>query len=209
MSAQNTSNLDFDAEALGQALSRADVDLGQARALERVIMPLMEQIGTMWKEGGMRIAHEHMATAFVTHHIGSFLANFRYPAHAPALVIATPLGQLHEAGALAAGVVAAMEGWRPLYLGPNLPADEIAGAVKMSGARAVALSLVFPLDDSRLPAELSRLRRLLPNNIQILAGGRAAEAYETSIESGDIIKISDLDRLRSQLDSIRMDTGME
>ena len=193
----------FDSEALGAVFSRADVELGQARVLEQVVMPLMEKLGSMWKDGSIRIAHEHMATAVVRNHVGTLLASMRYPANAPSVVVVTPAGQLHEVGALVFAVAAALEGWRPVYLGPNLPADEIAGAVQNSSARAVALSLVFPSDDPKLPAELNRLRRLLSDKVSILIGGRAAEAYRNAIDSTHAFRLTDVSGFRRQLDLLR------
>jgi methanogenic corrinoid protein MtbC1 len=193
----------FDSEELGAILSHAEVDLGQARALDQVVMPLMEKIGEMWKDGDIRVAHEHMATAVIRNHVGAFLASMRYPAHAPAIVVATPAGQLHEVGALVVAVAAALEGWRPVFLGPNLPADEIAGAVQKSGACAVALSLVFPSDDPKLPAELSRLRRLLSDDVSLLIGGRAAESYGNAIDSIHASRMKDIGGFRRQLDMLR------
>ena len=60
------------------------------------------------------------------------------PGEAPLLVCATPQGQRHELGALISGVVAAGLGWRPVFLGPDLPADEIAAATRQLRASAVA-----------------------------------------------------------------------
>lgn len=193
----------FDSEELGAILSHAEVDLGQARTLDQVVMPLMTMLGEMWRDGAVRIAHEHMATAVIRNHVGAILASIRYPANAPAIVVATPAGQLHEVGALVVAVAAALEGWRPVFLGSNLPADEIAGAVHKSGARAVALSLVFPSDDPRLPAELNRLRQLLSDNVRILIGGRAAEAYGNAIDSVHAYRMTDIGGFRSQLDLLR------
>ena len=193
----------FDSEELGAILSHAEVDLGQARALDQVVMPLMEKIGEMWKDGNIRIAHEHMATAVVRNHVGALLASMRYPANAPSIVVGTPAGQLHEVGALIVAMAAALEGWRPVFLGPNLPADEIAGAVQKSGARAVALSLVFPSDDPKLPAELNRLRRLLADKVSLLIGGRAAETYQDTIDSIHAFRMTDIGGFRRQLDVLR------
>jgi len=193
----------FDSEELGAILSHAEVDLGQARVLDQVVMPLMEKIGEMWKDGDIRVAHEHMATAVIRNHVGAFLASMRYPANAPSIVVATPAGQLHEVGALVVAVAAALEGWRPVYLGPNLPADEIAGAVQNSSARAVALSLVFPSDDPKLPAELNRLRRLLSDEVSLLIGGRAAETYKDAIDSIHAFRMTDIGGFRRQLDRLR------
>jgi methanogenic corrinoid protein MtbC1 len=197
----------FDAEALSNVFARAEVDLGQARALELIILPLMEHIGTMWQDGELRIAHEHMATAVVTHHVGSILDSFRFEPSAPVIVVATPLGQMHEAGALAVAVVAAVGGWRPIYLGRNLPAEEIAGVAHKTSAKAVALSLVYPADDPRLAAEIDRLGRLLPNDLSVLVGGRAAEAYRVAIEAGAMDFITDVASLRQHLEQIRAHLG--
>lgn len=193
----------FDSEELGAILSHADVDLGQAQALDQVVMPLMEQVGEMWKDGNIRIAHEHMATAVIRNHVGALLASMRYPANAPSIVIATPVGQLHDVGALVVAVAAAMEGWRPVFLGSNLPADEIAGAAQKSSARAVALSLVFPSDDPTLPTELKRLGRILSENTSIMLGGRAAEGYQDAIDSIHAFRIPDIGGFRRQLDLLR------
>jgi methanogenic corrinoid protein MtbC1 len=193
----------FDSEELGAILSRAEADQGQARVLDQVVMPFMELIGEMWKDGDIRIAHEHMASAAIRNHVGALLASLRYPANAPSIVVATPAGQLHELGAIVVAVAAALEGWRPVYLGPNLPADEIAGAVQNSSARAVALSLVFPSDDPKLPAELNRLRRLLSEKVTILIGGRAAEAYGNAIDSVHAFRMTDIAGFRHQLDLLR------
>jgi hypothetical protein len=63
------------------------------------------------------------------------------------------------------------------YLGPSLPAEEIAGAARQNRARAVALSLVYPSDDPHLEPELAKLRSALDDRTALLVGGRAASAY--------------------------------
>jgi methylmalonyl-CoA mutase cobalamin-binding subunit len=89
-------------------------------------------------------------------------------------VVASPAGQLHELGAVMAASAATNAGWSVTYLGPNLPAAEIAGAVRQREARAVALSLVYPADCDWLLDELRRLRCALPTGVTLLVGGRAA-----------------------------------
>lgn len=193
----------FDSEELVAILSHAEVDLGQTRALDQVVMPLMVKLGEMWKDGDVLIAHEHMATAVVRNYVGAMLVSMRYPANAPAIVVATPPGQLHEMGALVVAVAATLEGWRPVFLGSNLPVNEIAGAVQKTGANAVALSLVFPSDDSRLATELNRLRRLLPDGVSLLIGGSAAGSYTDAIDSIRAVRITDIGGFRRQLDLLR------
>ena len=100
----------------------------------------------------------------------------------PALLVTTPSSQTHELGALMAAVIAARAGWRVMYLGPMLPADEIAFAADLTRARAVALSIAYPADDTRLPAQLLRLRAQLQPGVPIFAGGAAASGYKRALE---------------------------
>jgi methylmalonyl-CoA mutase cobalamin-binding subunit len=75
------------------------------------------------------------------------------------LVVATPTAKMHKPGALIVATIAASDGWRVTYLGPSLPAEEIAGAAHQNRARAVALSLVYPGDDPFLRGELLKFQR--------------------------------------------------
>ena len=193
----------LDAEALDVSLSRAAALLGAMPAIEHVILPMLTRIGESWREGGIRPAQEHMATAVVRTFLGRTLSDFEPNMHAPLLVVTTPVGQLHELGALIAGVTAASEGWRVLYLGPNLPAEEIAGAALQSGAKAIALSIVHPPDDSRIWQELASLRKFTGEGLAIFAGGRASEVYSVRLASIGASHILDLQGLRLELEALR------
>jgi methylmalonyl-CoA mutase cobalamin-binding domain/chain len=101
------------------------------------------------------------------------------------LIVATPPGQRHELGALLVATAALEVGWDSVYLGPDLPAAEIASAVRQRGARAVALSLVCPARDPRVADELRELRDYVGEDVEVFAGGAAAESYaETLVEIG-------------------------
>ena len=119
------------------------------------------------------------------------------------LVVATPVGQLHELGALLAGAAAANLGWHVTYLGASLPAAEIAGAARQSRARAVALSLIYPEDDPRLPGELTALRQALPPETALIVGGRAMAAYRKLLTGLGAVLVEDLKELGLALDRLR------
>ena len=123
--------------------------------------------------------------------------------HNAKLIVATPSGQLHELGALLVYSTATNLGWRVIYLGASLPAAEITGAALQHGVRAIALSLVYPEDDPLVDTELRKLRQLLPPEVSIIVGGRAAEAYRSSIESIGAFLIGDLNALYNTLDQLR------
>lgn len=191
----------LDAEALEATCMRAAVACGQAVLLEKIIVPLMEHIGESWRDGKVRIAHEHLTSVVVRTFLESMRGAFKIPSSAPSMVVTTPAGQLHEFGALIAAFSSAAEGWRVTYLGPNLPAEEIAGAARQVQARVVCLSIVYPPDDPHLAQELLRIRRYLTDDVMLMIGGRAAGNYH--LEMHGTFYINNLSEFRGQLESLR------
>jgi MerR family transcriptional regulator, light-induced transcriptional regulator len=85
----------------------------------------------------------------------------------------------------------------------RIPATEIAGAARQKGARAVALSLVYPEDDARLQGELTLLRESLTAGTALLVGGRAVPAYREVLNRPGATLIENLTQLGLALDSLR------
>jgi len=83
---------------------------------------------------------------------------------------------------MAVAISGAHCGWNVTYLGPDLPAEEIAAMILKTRASLVALSLVYPSDDPNIGDELSRLSHLLPRDVIIIAGGAASVAYQKAME---------------------------
>jgi methylmalonyl-CoA mutase cobalamin-binding subunit len=193
----------MDGPALDRALTDAGVTLTTPQMLEGVLVPLLQQIGAGWRSGRIGIRHEHLATAAIRAWLVSARQSLAPPANAPSIVVATPGGQIHELGALMAALVAEAAGWRVVYLGVDLPAEEIAAAARQEDARAVALSLIYPPDDSRLPHELRRLRRLLPSPTALFVGGDAAVDYSGVLRELDARWVESITALRDALDALR------
>jgi len=189
----------LDADGLETLLSQAAVDLSQQALLEEVIDPLMYRIGEAWQTGTLRVADEHMASAVVRAFLGSRQDLRQGAVSGPGLIVTTPAGQVHEVGAMMVAVTASSAGWRTVYLGPDLPAEEICGAARRHGASAVALSLVYPLNDPQIPRELRRLRRGLDDGVEILVGGRGRDGYAGVLQEIQALVVTDLGHLRWQL----------
>jgi len=192
----------FDAELLLGLLDRVAARLGRVQLLEKVVAPLIELVGERTWRGEMRIAHGQFAVATLRSYMGSIRGALTSPS-APAIVITTPTGQWHEFGAMLVALTANAEGWRTTFLGPNLPAEEIALAVTQKGARALALSVNFPGDDPHLPRELRRLRNLIGDSVAIFVGGRSAVSYQDALGDIGANIVTDLPGLRLALSDFR------
>lgn len=197
------STLALDAAGFQQVLARASATLGFRAALERFFAPLMYRIGDLWREGSLTAAHEHFASAAVRTFLLGSPRTFVSGANPPVLVVVTPVGQLHEVGAVLAASTAGDLGWKVVFLGSSLPAAEIAGAAIQHRARAVALSIVYPPDDPQIPNELRLLRQALPSDVRIIVGGRAAPEYAAALTEIEAVLVRNLRELEGALDDAR------
>lgn len=195
--------MNYDSEKLEHLLSGAFVQFGRINTIEKLIAPLAKTIGEHWSSGKIRIAQEHLASEIIRSSLLKVISQSHEYTNSPAMVVATPAGQMHDIGALIAGSIAATEGWRIIFLGPNLPAEEIAGAINRTGARVVILSIVYPGDDIKLNEELLTLKRFLEKGILILAGGNAAGSYLNTLRSIDAEYLKDIGEFKSRLKSLR------
>lgn len=187
-----------------ETLSKGIVALGHHGLLEKVIGPLAAKLGDLWRQGDILAAHEHFASTVIRNFLGRNSLPFAANRNAPVLIVSTPAGQLHELGAVMVAAAASDLGWRVIYLGPSLPAADIAAAASQHEARAVALSIVYPEDDPHLPAELENLRKYLPAETRIIAGGRAAAAYAGALSRIEATRATQLKDLYSALDALRV-----
>jgi methylmalonyl-CoA mutase cobalamin-binding domain/chain len=156
--------------------------LGQQGVLVHVIAPLAEEVGALWQDGTIGVAHEHFASALLRTFLGNMGRPFAPGESAPLLISATPTGQLHEIGAMMIAAAASSVGWRAIYLGASLGPQEIASAAHQKSAAVVGISLVYPGDDPAIAGELRELNRLLPGSVKLLVGGRAAAAYRPLLD---------------------------
>ncbi|MBN2365428.1 MAG: MerR family transcriptional regulator, partial [Calditrichaeota bacterium] len=187
---------------LENSLLAASVALSRPVLIEQLISPFMEEIGRLWQRGAIRIYHEHMASTVIRKFLSDMLGGIHVPANAPTLISTTPAGQAHEFGALLCALTAASQGWDVTYLGPNLPAEEIAAAAVDKNAEVILLSIVYPAGDELLVSELKRLSRLMPQGTIIITGGNAALSYQKSLEQTRSLIFLEISQLREKLQSI-------
>jgi DNA-binding transcriptional MerR regulator/methylmalonyl-CoA mutase cobalamin-binding subunit len=194
--------LAFDAHALESHFENAIVELGTEIFIEKLLNPLLTLIGDRWRTGELRPVHEHMASAIVRSLTYILRNNNPCAPNAPKMIVSTPINQLHELGALLAGIIAELKGWKVTYLGANLPAEEIAAAVKFTNASAVTISISYNTDDVLIAKELRRLRKLIGNEVALIVGGRAAGHYEAVLDQIGVLKIKGYDHFKEILEGL-------
>ena len=185
--------------ALQRQLESALVEFGLLRFMEQMVEPLMVQVGEQWEHGHIRPFHEHMASVVVRAILYSQHINKTRNTSAPAIVVTTPPGQLHELGALAAALTAEAVGWRAIYLGPDLPIEEIAMGARQTNACAVALSVTTASERTLIAQDFQKLARLLGRDVVLIAGGCSAVSFGDAIAAAGLRTVESLPAFRVAL----------
>ncbi|MEO8000143.1 MAG: MerR family transcriptional regulator [Gemmatimonadaceae bacterium] len=169
----------LDASSLDRELRRAIGQHGLPLFLETIVPTLMHRIGDEWAAQRLAIPHEHLASAVVlTILLEAIRAVPETPA-APRLLVATPAGEHHVVGSALIAAAAALDGWTILFLGADVPADDLVLAAQ--GVRAVALSLVHPHNAAHAVSELRALRAALPFSVPVVIGGASAMRLQDAL----------------------------
>jgi DNA-binding transcriptional MerR regulator len=167
-----TSALDrYDLDAIEAALNRHAAVLPPRDLVFAVILPLLREVGRRWEAGKLRPAQEHLISAIIRSVLGSLLRASGRPDTSPKIVFATPAGERHELGLLCAALLTASARYGVLYLGPDLPAADVAHAATTVGAHVVIVGLTTPGAVTR--GEAKQLTRLLAG-VELWVGGPEA-----------------------------------
>jgi len=166
-------------EEAEQMLSRAALSTEPCEFLKAIVGPILVEVGERWERGELRIVHEHACSSVMRGLLFSLMRLYPSNDGTRRMVVATPAREDHELGALMVAMLAAMHGWSVLYLGPNVPAEEMAYAVDDTNAEVLMLS-VTGLSPDAFEREISAIERAIPERVTILVGGRAATALPKS-----------------------------
>ena len=181
----------FDRQALMGLLRANWIRLGPLPFLRQCAAGLMEEVGTAWQAGRLGVRHEHFASACVAGFLREVREPFDRQARGPRVVVAMLPGDAHEGGLLMASVVLAMRGCRVVYLGPDLPVEQIATAAREGEAQAVALSVSATFPPRRAAKALAELRAALPRRVPLWIGGAGAPKPPKGIERFETLEALD------------------
>ena len=182
----------FDAERLERLVGIQLAALGPSRFVRHVAAPLLVEVGDRWNAGRMPIACERLASTAVRNLLGGCLRHSSASATAPPVVFANPPGERHDIGTLMAAVAALDAGGRSVFLGGDLPIEEVARAVRSLGAAAVAVGVC--VRDGEALAGIAALRAALPASVALWVGGPGASALRLPAGAARIEALDERER---------------
>jgi methanogenic corrinoid protein MtbC1 len=163
----------FDSQELHRLTSLQLAALGPLRFAREFALPLSREIGDRWAKGSLSIGSEHLATGILHAMLGAALTPTAASRLGPKIIFATPPGERHELGLQSAALAAMGAGANPVYLGADVPIEDLLHAVEESKADVLALGLVA-LAGAAATRVLRALRGGLPDETRLWVGGAGA-----------------------------------
>lgn len=189
----------FDYTAANFHLGRLAVLLPVDKLVSEVVFPLMQLVGDRWLDGTLTIAQEHMTSSILRNLLGGLVRLGTSSTPSQRILFATPAGELHEFGILAAAMLAVASGFEALYLGSNLPALEIVAAAERSSPRAVVVGIKASEPTQATIEELRTISAKLPKTAELWLGGGNVKTTLASIGGARTFALEDFSELQEHL----------
>lgn len=144
--------------------------------LTETVAPLNRAVGEAWFAGRIGIVEEHYYTEQIRQLLTTALRDLPQRKGGVRVLLTTLPGELHGIGLLMAACMLALEGATALLLGVQTPLEEIVREAAESSCAVVGLSCSEHMGRRTIVSQLLRLRKLLPEDIALWAGGSGVGA---------------------------------
>lgn len=165
----------------------------------RLIMPLLQELGERWVQGSGSIAEEHFFSVFLRNKLGARFHHLSRAPQEPKLLVACLPGEHHEVGLLLFALAALDRNYAIVLLGANTPLAELPAVVDRAAIQALVLGGSTEIAATVIHEELPQLCQTLA--IPVFIGGRIADQRASAIAQAGAIPLEEnLHRALRQID---------
>lgn len=163
---------DLDGAELRRLLLAEQGQRSPAEFAREVVLPLAEEIGARWHAGRLMIAAEHRATNVLRGILVEAVDEGAEAGGIPRIVFASPSGEHHDLGVLASAIATRSLGADPVFVGADVPVEDLVAACERT--RADVLALGFVMSPPEVVESTARaIRKALPDSVEVWIGGPA------------------------------------
>ncbi|HEX8328117.1 MAG TPA: MerR family transcriptional regulator [Hymenobacter sp.] len=168
--------LSFDEHRLNQLFNESAATLGFEKMMLYVAYPLLQRIGLMWLAGTVNPAQEHLLAHLLRQKmLAATDALPEVPTTARRWVLFLPSDELHELALLFMNYALRLRGHHTLYLGQNLPLEELEAVCETYQPDAVATVLTSQPERSRVAQFAQEVSASCGDKLVVLYGQLARQ----------------------------------
>lgn len=169
----------WDAAAIDNELTRLSMLLDAQTLYERVVSPVLTEVGSRWERGELSVAQEHLLSERLELAVRASLRGLER-SDGPTVLLACVDFEQHVLGLLGAALRFAQSGARVVVLGAMTPPAALADAVRSMAPRLVGLSMsVVPPGGRALFRSYAKACGSTP----WVVGGAAADSQRAAVEA--------------------------
>ncbi len=164
----------LDNDRADEVIEQAFVLYTMSTVYVELITPTLIEIGEMWHRGEISISIEHYATTYLRGRLLGLLQAYPHRHDMPMIMVGCAPGERHEIGALIFAVMLRQQGFNAVYLGQDVPVEDIVQTALQERAAMICLSA----NTAASALALRQVQALLaeggkPNPLLFGYGGRA------------------------------------
>ncbi|HEV3496084.1 MAG TPA: B12-binding domain-containing protein, partial [Actinomycetes bacterium] len=145
-----------------------------------VLAPVQREVGRRWLVGEATVADEHRATAGLDSILAAVELDLPPSTRRGPVICVCAEGEWHAAAARMMALVMVSRGWPVVFLGPSLPAADLAAVARETDAAAVAVSAGTV---AALPGVARCVRAVSEAGRPVLVGGHAFLAVPAAAQA--------------------------
>ncbi|MFZ9387901.1 MAG: MerR family transcriptional regulator [Chitinophagaceae bacterium] len=156
---------------------------GIERTVTQILFPFLEKIGILWQTGHINPAQEHLVTNIIRQKLILAIETAASKVSSDkTFLLFLPEGEHHELGLLYMHYLLKSRGIRTIYLGANVPVEDLVYLVEIKKPDFLFVHLTATCEKfnfSRFLAEISQI-----NNVTTVISGQQTLTYNKSIPPG-------------------------
>lgn len=132
--------LAFDEPAAQHVLNQAFALFAPEHVCFEILQKGLAEIGQGWYEGRVTVQQEHFASALAVRRLDALLTATPPPSRAGRILVGCPPEEQHTFSPLLLLLLLRRQGWDAIYLGVDVPPEQMAATVQAAHADLLALS---------------------------------------------------------------------
>jgi len=154
---------------LGEAFAIYPVE----QVAEEILTPSLVEMGERWHRGEATVVQEHFATATLRRRLSVMFHAYDQPAAGPLAITGSAPTEWHDVGILLVSLALRRNGWRVIYLGQNVPTDQLLQEIRRLHPDLVCLSATTREGAMSLTQVYAEVAALPAPRPRLVFGGRA------------------------------------
>jgi MerR family transcriptional regulator, light-induced transcriptional regulator len=196
----------YKVDILSHELEKARNELSPKELSLNILLPLFYEVGVRVESKKLTIAQERTISALATFYLGQVIGSHykNFSKKNDLFLIATPEGELHEVGILAAALLCVHYGLKFIMMGASVPAESLSEAANALKCKYIILGTTR--EELRSNYNLNQYVQNLKNNLhdetKIFVGGNISQNLKQELHRQKVGTFSTMQSLDEFLSKI-------